>query len=146
MKRSTALAAAVLAVLVISIASKGTADDPTYTAASILRGEAPEDCRHCRELTACSLVRDLERGVHLRSRWYGWRPARDVDVALIEKAMTDAAFCRQYPDCRFTGNGRDLEVWSRKGWISDGVRVIAYCGAHGCSVCVPIVREGIEAR
>lgn len=121
------------------------AGDTTYIAASILRGEAPSDCVRCREMTACALMRDVQRGVALRSRWYGWRPARDEDVAMIERAE-DPQFCKQYPECRFTGNGRDLEVWSRKGWVSGDARVIAYCSSHGCSVCVPVIQPEVEAK
>lgn len=116
------------------------AGDPVFIAASILRGEAPEDCVRCREMTACALVRDLNRGVALRKRWYGWRTARDEDVALIERAQENG-FCALYPECKFVGNGRDLEVWARRGWAS-GVQVVAYCGTGGCSVCVPEMVAG----
>ncbi|MBN2392073.1 MAG: hypothetical protein JXR84_15205 [Anaerolineae bacterium] len=119
--------------------------DVTYIAASILRGEAPRDCVRCREMTACALVRDMRRGVNLRARWYGWSAARDEDVAMIRRAE-DPQFCKQYPECRFTGNGRDLEVWSRKGWVASDARVVAYCSGHGCSVCVPVVHATIEAK
>lgn len=138
--------ATVTAVLVILMPSEGLAGDPVHTAASILRGEAPEDCIKCRELTACALVRDINRGVNLQQRWYGWRSAREQDIALISRAMNDPKFCRQYPDCRFVGTGRDLEVWSRKGWISDSVRSIAYCGSNGCTVCVPAIQPEVRAE
>lgn len=119
--------------------------DTTYIAASILRGEAPRDCVRCREMTACALVSDVRRGVDLRARWYGWSPARDEDLAMIQRAE-DAQFCKRYPECRFTGNGRDLEVWSRKGWVASDARVIAYCSGHGCSVCVPVSEKPVAAK
>lgn len=145
MKRA-AFIAILTTVLVILMPSEGLAGDPLYTAASILRGEAPADCIKCRELTACALVRDLNRGVNLRQRWYGWRNAREQDLRLIETAMTDPKLCRQFPDCRFVGNGRDLEVWSRKGWVNASVRSIAYCSSHGCTVCVPVVPPEAKAE
>jgi len=145
MKR-VVLVTTLAAVLVILMPAEGLAGDPVYTAASILRGEAPADCLKCRELTACALVRDLNKGVNLRQRWYGWRNAREQDVALIEKALADPKFCRQFPDCRFVGNGRDLETWSRKGWINASVRSIAYCGSNGCTVCVPALQPETKAE
>ncbi|MBD3250963.1 hypothetical protein GF380_00585 [Candidatus Uhrbacteria bacterium] len=101
-----------------------------------MRGEAPAGCRRCRELTACALVRDQELGIALRARWYGWRAAREHDIELIEQAR-ETGLCDRYPVCRFVGNGRDLEVWARKGWVPSTTRVLAYCNEHGCSVCVP---------
>lgn len=145
MKRIVCVAT-LAAALVILMPSEGLAGDPLYTAASILRGEAPADCIKCREITACALVRDINRGVNLRQRWYGWRSAREQDIALISHAMNDPKFCRQYPDCRFVGTGRNLEVWSRKGWINDSVRSIAYCGSNGCTVCVPVIPPEIIAK
>ncbi len=134
-----------LALLAAIAPSAGSANDPYYTAASILRGEAPQDCPNCRNLTACALMRDMQNGVVLRQRWYGWRAARPQDIELMRQAATDPQFCRTYPDCRFVGNGRDLEVWARRGWASE-TRVIAYCGKSGCSVCVPRVPAKIQAK
>jgi len=113
---------------------------PVYEAASILRGEAPDDCIKCRELTACSLVDDQSKGIDLRSRWYGYRTARDQDVELILRAQ-NTDMCTAYPKCRFVGNGRDLEVWARKGYLDSTARIIAYCGTNGCSVCVPRIES-----
>lgn len=141
MKRAALLL--VLAALLLTVIP-AQSYDPTTEAASILRGEAPHDCRKCRELTACALVRDIERGVRLRSRWYGWRNAREQDRALIEAAQ-DGDMCERYPACGFVGNGRDLETWARHGWASSG-RVVAYCGRAGCSVCVPVVSVGEVAE
>jgi hypothetical protein len=138
--------AALLLILVAAVltATPAQSYDAVTEAASILRGEAPHDCRRCRELTACALVRDMARAVRLRSRWYGWRAARPQDRALIEAAQ-DGEMCKQYPACRFVGNGRDLEVWARRGWTGSG-RVVAYCGRAGCSVCVPVVSVGEVAE
>lgn len=136
--------AVVFVAAILLTATPAQSYDPTTEAASILRGEAPSDCRKCRELTACALVRDMQRGVRLRSRWYGWRNAREQDRALIEEAQV-GDMCAEYPVCRFVGNGRDLEVWARYGWASAG-RVVAYCGRAGCSVCVPVVMSGEVAE
>lgn len=136
MKRFLLLLIIVLSVFPAPVFSMESMDS-VYIAASILHGEAADSNEKGRELTACSIVRDMARGVDLRARWYGWRAARPVDIALIERAR-DTDLCRQYPHCRFTGNGHDLEVWARKGWVKNDVRVIAYCGSGGCSVCVPL--------
>jgi hypothetical protein len=113
--------------------------DRSWVLASTLRGEAPEDCLACRELTACALVKDSLAGINIRTRWYGWRPAREQDKAMIEQAFT-GEICSKYPECKFVGNGRDLEVWARKGWIRPTSRVIAYC-SKGCTVCVPAEKQ-----
>lgn len=144
MKRATWGMLLVATMAIAALATPAAANDPLYAPASILRGEAPEDCHQCREMTACAIVADMERGVRLRSRWYGWRSAREQDVALIERAQS-TGMCRSYPACRFVGNGRDLEVWARRGWVSSG-RVIAYCSAGGCSVCVPLSDAGYKAQ
>lgn len=145
MRRAVWRVLAVAAIVAGATSSTpAAADDPLYAAASILRGEAPEDCRQCRELTACAIVADMARNVRLRSRWYGWRSARAQDVALIEQAQS-TEMCRRYPRCRFVGSGRDLEVWARRGWVN-GARVVAYCSAGGCSVCVPHPTAEFDAR
>lgn len=115
-----------------------SAGDSDTILGSVLRGEAPAECQKCRELTACALVRDQERGVNIRSRWYGWRQARQEDIDLIVRAR-ETAMCERYPTCKFVGNGRDLEVWARKGWVSPKVKTIGFCSKHGCTVCVPEV-------
>ena len=130
-----------LVVVLACLFSKNLyASDENFVPASILRGEAPTDCPKCRELTACAIVDDMQKGVDLRSRWYGWRNAREVDIALIESAI-DGDMCRKYPVCKFVGNGRDLEVWARKGWINTDTRSIAYCSSSGCTACVPLVNS-----
>lgn len=144
MKRATWGVLLVATMAIAALAAPAAANDPLYAPASILRGEAPEDCRQCREMTACAIVADMERGVRLRSRWYGWRNAREQDVALIEQAQS-TELCRRYPRCRFVGSGRDLDLWARRGWASHE-RVVAYCSNGGCSVCVPYPVAGIEAR
>ena len=136
----------VLAAIVVLIVAKGAVatNSPYYEAASILRGEAPEGCVRCRELTACALVDDMNKGVHLRSRWYGWRSARETDIELIEQAINNPSMCRKFPPCRFVGNGRDMEVWARKGWIDQYTRITSYCNRNGCTVCVPVVENTIK--
>ncbi|MBN2391750.1 MAG: hypothetical protein JXR84_13575 [Anaerolineae bacterium] len=130
----------VLAVVLGLVTPVGGAR-PDYQIAGILRGEAPADCEVCRQLTACALVDDVERGVSLQ-RWYGWRAPRDEDFELIAWAR-ERRHCAQFPRCRFVGNGRDLEVWARSGWIDSDVQVIAHCSGLGCTVCVP---EVVESR
>lgn len=139
------LRALILCLLIFMLAGNTYANDENYVPASILRGEAPTDCPKCRELTACAIVDDMQKGINLRSRWYGWRNARDVDILLIEEAI-EGDMCRKYPACKFVGNGRDLEVWARKGWIADDARSIAYCSSSGCTVCVPFIDSvyGVE--
>lgn len=121
----------------ILLVSPASGAHPDYQAAGILRGEAPEDCAPCRQITACALVTDLEKGVHLRSRWYGWRNPRAEDYTLLEWARQERN-CAAFPVCKFVGNGKDLEVWARKGWIDSATRVIAHCSSQGCTVCVPV--------
>ena len=125
-----------LVLLFLLIPSPVRSTDNITVAASILRGEAPQGCERCRELTACAIVEDMQHSIELADRWYGWRTARQSDVALIKAAM-NTDLCDGYPSCKFVGNGRDLEVWAKKGWVPESVRIVAYCGEHGCSVCVP---------
>lgn len=137
------LAVTILAILALSVFFTVTAwaeGNEIQVAAAILRGETSEDCEQCRELTACSLVDDMRRGVYLRGRWNGWRRAREEDVALIVAAL-ETGMCNAYPQCRFLGNGRDMETFARNGW-ADGVRLVGYCGHSGCSICIP--RENVR--
>lgn len=120
------------------------ASDPLFVPASILRGEAPTDCVKCREMTACAIVRDMQKGVNLRSRWYGWRNARPQDIAMIERAM-NSDMCKAYPVCKFVGRPSDLEIWARNGWVSLDVQAVGYCSGK-CSVCVPDIEDEYEVE
>ena len=124
-----------LLALLVAVVPVGGAR-PDYQIAGILRGEAPVDCEACRQITAFALLDDVDKGVYLPGRWYGFRQPRDEDYAMIAWARENRTR-NPYPRCKFVGSGRDLETWARKGWIEPDVEVIAYCSGLGCTVCVP---------
>lgn len=120
--------------------------DVYYEAAGIWRGETPEGCEQCGKVTACALIKDIEKGVVLRNRWYGYRDPNQAAFDAIAWARNPEN-CRSYTPCKFVGNGKDLETWAKHGWVSPDVKVTAYCNQNGCTVCVPeIQREGIEPQ
>ena len=121
--------------------------DVYYEAAGIWRGETPEGCEKCGEVTACALIRDIDKGVILRNRWYGYRNPNQEAFDAITWARNPEN-CRSYPQCKFVGNGRDLETWAKHGWVSPDAKITAYCNQNGCTVCIPeeIQQEGIEPQ
>lgn len=139
------IVAIILASMATMIPSKGLSGDPLYIAASILHGETNDDCLKCREQTACALWRDMEKGVSLRVRWYGWRNARPQDLAMMERAR-DTRMCLSYPKCRFVGNESDVRTWRLKGWIASDTYIPGYCSPHGCSFCVMQDTEKVAAK
>ena len=115
-------------------------------AASIVAGESPPACAICDLWIACTLRRDVERGLSpwelygKDRRWHGWRdhftPANReaVDTALR------ADGCDDVPRCRYLGNTRDFQY----NWTGAGVEARITGNAQGLVVCVVENKEGVN--
>ena len=120
-----------LVALVLSNPKRVVGGDNTYAAAGILAGEAPAGCEACIRVTACALVRDIQRGVNLRGRWWGFREPDPYSIYMIGWAMEDMN-CDAVPKCDYVGSAPDVRVWAKKGWVSSA-RV--WCNSNGCTAC-----------
>jgi len=111
-------------------------------AASIVAGEAA-DTDEARQVTACTLVHDVERGWYpwvLRDRWFGWAsPSKEALTAMVLATTTN--ICREYPRCSYVGSFEDLKYWRRTG-VADSSGVWVWMDAKGkTTVCIPERRE-----